>query len=200
MQGFSGVTGMAGAVGLAPSESMKESKKNPFEPFDTYEEWVANFSSQTFQVLEDCYYRPMPKPVLQEQSLEPRNLKYLARVAISGDTEMEAESAPERILLYSERTLVTGADIYNTCKDLDGFPPPILVLINGQRIRQLKVKSEKPLLIIESPVGFSGREDDIVTDMFMDVLPTLPAEQLARLIARKDATQKITNLIRQFLA
>lgn len=199
VQGMSGVTGMTGTVGLAPSEAMMESKRNPYEPFDSYEEWVANFSSNTFQVLEDCTYHRMPKLTPVEQQLTKGTLKDLARANLEVDTEV-AESAPEKILLYPERTLVTGADLYNTFKDLDGFPPPILVLVNGQRIRQLKVKSEKPLLIIEAPVSFNGREDDIIADMFLDILPTLPAEQLARLVARKDVTQKISNIIRQFLA
>lgn len=197
LNGASGVTGMTGTVVPASlRESMMESKRNPFEPFDTYEEWVANFSSQTFQVLEDCTYH---KATPRKQSLKPSNLKDIPRVDMEADMDME-ESVSEMVLLYPERTLVTGADLYHTFKDLDGFHPPILVLINGQRIRQLRVPSEKPLLIKEAPVSFNGREDDIVADMFLDILPTLPAEQLARLVARKDITQKISNIIRQFLA
>ena len=109
-------------------------------------------------------------------------------------------ASQDRVLLYPERTLIFGADLL---KALEGkYPqPPLTVLVNGQRIRSLKLNSIlDPQLISESPIPFYGSEDDVVAEMFLEVLPVLPAEQLARLLARKNIPQKISNLIRQFLA
>jgi hypothetical protein len=195
-----GSIGTVGRVGHSGwSEAMMESVRNPFEPFATYEEWCSNFSAQTFLVMEDYYLEVPPKKKIQAENEHIKTLKDLASVSMDFDTVSEAPPM-ETVLLYPERTVVSGAELL---KAFEGtyHQPPLTVLINGLCIRSLKLlHNTDNTMLSESPVYFNGYEDDVIADMFLEILPVLPAEQLARLLARKNIPKKISNLIRQFLA